>query len=74
MADDLAFLIRVLRQVSEWPQETLAELSGLTVRTLEHGEKSVLSSLDARRALARAQAPRIARTTVARGNSHTTSL
>jgi DNA-binding XRE family transcriptional regulator len=52
-ADDLAFLIRVLRQASEWPQETLAELSGLTVRTIQHGEKGDPSSLDTRRALAR---------------------
>ena len=50
---DLALLIRVLRQASEWTQETLAELSGLTVRTIQRVEKGDPSSLDTRRALAR---------------------
>ncbi len=50
---DLALLIKVLRQASEWTQETLAELSGLTVRTIQRVEKGDPSSLDTRRALAR---------------------
>lgn len=50
---DLAFLIKVLRQASAWTQETLAELSGLTVRTIQRVEKGDPSSLDTRRALAR---------------------
>lgn len=50
---DLAFLIKVLRDASEWTQETLAELSGLTVRTIQRVEKGESSSLDTRRALAR---------------------
>lgn len=50
---DLALLIKVLRQASEWTQETLAELSGLTVRTIQRVERGDPSSLDTRRALAR---------------------
>lgn len=50
---DLALLIKVLRQASEWTQETLAELGGLTVRTIQRVEKGDPSSLDTRRALAR---------------------
>ena len=36
-----------------WSQETLAELSGLTVRTIQRVEAGQTSSLDTRRALAR---------------------
>lgn len=50
---DLAFLVKVLRQASEWTQETLAELSGLTVRTIQRVEKGESASCDTRRALAR---------------------
>jgi len=52
-ASDLAFLVKVLRQASEWTQETLAELSGLTVRTIQRVEKGESANAHTRLALAR---------------------
>lgn len=49
----LAWWVRSLRQASGWSQETLAELSGLTVRTIQRVEAGRPSGLDTRRALAR---------------------
>jgi transcriptional regulator with XRE-family HTH domain len=52
--DELAIVIKIYRQVNGWTQETLAEISGLTVRTIQRIENSEPSSVDTRRALARA--------------------
>lgn len=50
---EIGFLIRVYREAMDWSQETLAELSGLTVRTIQRVEAGQSSSLDTRRAIAR---------------------
>ncbi len=52
--EELAFFIRLIRDGHGWTQETLAELSGLTVRTIQRVETGKPSSSDTRRALARA--------------------
>lgn len=51
--EEVALLVRLYREAMEWSQETLAELSGLTVRTIQRVEAGQLSSLDTRRAIAR---------------------
>ena len=51
---ELAFLVSTLRQAHGWSQETLAELAGVTTRTVQRVEAPEPSSLDTRRALARA--------------------
>jgi transcriptional regulator with XRE-family HTH domain len=51
---ELALLVTLQRQGMGWTQETLAEISGLTVRTVQRVEKGEASSVDTRRALARA--------------------
>ena len=51
---ELAFLVAAFRQAHGWSQETLAELAGVTPRTLQRVEAGEPSSLDTRRALARA--------------------
>lgn len=51
---DLAKIIKALRETNKWTQETLAELAGLTERTVQRVESGEPSSLDTRRALARA--------------------
>jgi transcriptional regulator with XRE-family HTH domain len=48
----LAWWVQSLRHASGWSQETLAELSGLTVRTVQRVEAGFPSSVDTRRALA----------------------
>ena len=50
---EAGFLVKVYRDAMEWSQETLAELSGLTVRTIQRVEAGQPSSLDTRRAIAR---------------------
>ena len=50
---EVGFLVKVYRDGMEWSQETLAELSGLTVRTIQRVEAGQPSSLDTRRAIAR---------------------
>ncbi|QVW24130.1 helix-turn-helix domain-containing protein [Pseudomonas hormoni] len=50
--DELAALIKAWREIRQWSQETLAELSGLSVRTIQRTERGKPSSLDTRRALA----------------------
>ena len=50
---EVGFLVKVYRDAMEWSQETLAELSGLTVRTIQRVEAGQPSSLDTRRAIAR---------------------
>lgn len=51
---ELAKVIRTLRDLRGWSQEQLAEISGLSARTVQRVEQGVPSSLDARRALAAA--------------------
>ena len=50
---EVGFLVKLYRDAMEWSQETLAELSGLTVRTVQRVEAGQPSSLDTRRAIAR---------------------
>lgn len=51
---ELATFVALYRQALGWTQETVAEISGLTVRTVQRVEKGEASSVDTRRALARA--------------------
>jgi transcriptional regulator with XRE-family HTH domain len=51
---ELAEFVKGLRQNNKWTQTTLAELSGLTERTIQRVENGEPSSLDTRRALAKA--------------------
>ena len=53
-ASELALLVAWTRNSRGWTQETLAELSQLTVRTIQRVENAEPSSVDTRRALARA--------------------
>ncbi len=54
--EQVAFLVKLYRSEEGlvWSQETLAELSGLTVRTIQRVEAAEPSSNDTRRAIARA--------------------
>lgn len=52
--EELAALVKILREIRKWSQEQLSELSGLSVRTIQRVEKGQPSDLDTRRALARA--------------------
>jgi transcriptional regulator with XRE-family HTH domain len=51
---ELALLVTMFRQAHGWSQETLAELAGLSARTVQRVERAEPSSPDTRRALARA--------------------
>lgn len=51
---ELAFCIKLFRELRKWSQEQLADISGLTTRTIQRVEKGEPSSTDTRRALARA--------------------
>lgn len=51
---ELAAYVTIFRKTQGWTQETLAEISRLTVRTVQRVENAEPSSLDTRRALARA--------------------
>lgn len=51
---ELAVCIRMFREMRQWSQEQLAEISGLNVRTIQRIEQGLSASLDTRRALARA--------------------
>jgi transcriptional regulator with XRE-family HTH domain len=51
---ELGEMIAVQRKDRGWTQETLAEIAGITVRTLQRVETGQSSSVDTRRALARA--------------------
>jgi transcriptional regulator with XRE-family HTH domain len=51
---ELAELIKAMRQMNKWSQATLAELARITERTLQRVENGEPSSLDTRRAIARA--------------------
>lgn len=53
-AEELAFLVRSFREMRQWSQEQLADISGLSGRTVQRTENGEPSSVDTRRALARA--------------------
>src|SRR5438067_13589598 len=50
---ELAAVVRMLRELRGWSQEQLAEISGLSGRTVQRVEEGLASSADTRRALAR---------------------
>lgn len=50
--EEFATLIRKMREAFQWSQETLAELAGLNVRTVQRVENAKSASSDTRRALA----------------------
>ena len=51
---ELAVCIKLFRDMLQWSQEQLAEVSGLNVRTIQRVEQGLSASFDTRRALARA--------------------
>jgi transcriptional regulator with XRE-family HTH domain len=51
---EVAEITKALREANKWTQETLAELAGLRERTIQRVENGEPSSLDTRRAIARA--------------------
>ena len=52
--EELAGIVRFFREMRQWSQEQLAEISGLSGRTVQRTENGEPSSGDTRRALARA--------------------
>lgn len=52
--EELGLLVKVFREIRQWSQEQLGEISGLSARTIQRVEEGKPSSLDTRRALARA--------------------
>jgi transcriptional regulator with XRE-family HTH domain len=52
--DELAFCIKLFREMRQWSQEQLAEISRLNVRTIQRVEQGQPASFDTRRALASA--------------------
>ena len=52
--DELSFVVRAYREIRQWSQEQLAEIAGLSTRTVQRVENSKPSDLDTRRAIARA--------------------
>lgn len=53
-ASELAAVVKFFREMRQWSQEQLAELSGLSVRTIQRLERGEASGFDSRRAIARA--------------------
>jgi transcriptional regulator with XRE-family HTH domain len=51
---ELAVCIRMFREMRQWSQEQLAEISGLNVRTIQRIEQGLSASIDTRRAIAAA--------------------
>lgn len=51
---ELAVLVKLYRELRKWSQEQLADISGLSARTVQRVEEGLASSTDTRRALARA--------------------
>jgi transcriptional regulator with XRE-family HTH domain len=51
---ELAKFVKTMREMNKWSQATLAELARVTERTIQRVENGEPSSLDTRRALARA--------------------
>lgn len=52
--EEVGQAVRMMRGLMEWSQETLAELSGLTVRSIQRTEAGQQVSTDTKRAIARA--------------------
>lgn len=52
--EELAACIKLFREMRQWSQEQLAEISRLSVRTIQRVEQGLSASLDTRRALASA--------------------
>lgn len=52
--EELAQIVKILREAKQWSQEQLSDISGIHVRTIQRIEKGMRSSIDSRRALARA--------------------
>lgn len=50
--EELAMVVRMFREMRQWSQEQLSEISGLSGRTIQRVEQADPSSLDTRRALA----------------------
>lgn len=51
---EVGLLVKILREAHGWTQETMAEISGLTTRTIQRVENGDSASAETRRALARA--------------------
>ena len=51
---ELAALVKATREMRQWSQEQLAEIAGLSSRTVQRVEEGQPSSVDTRRALASA--------------------
>ena len=51
---ELAMVVRMMREARGWTQETLAELAGVNVRTIQRLEEGQGASADTRRAVGRA--------------------
>lgn len=51
---ELGMMVKMLREARRWSQEQLAAISGLSGRSIQRVESGKPSSLDTRRALARA--------------------
>lgn len=51
---ELAVMVKFFRESRQWSQEQLADLSGLSVRTIQRVERGNTSGFDTRRAIARA--------------------
>ncbi|MBI3526995.1 MAG: helix-turn-helix transcriptional regulator [Betaproteobacteria bacterium] len=51
---EFSHVVQILREMRKWSQETLSAISGLSVRTVQRVENGEPSSVDTRRALARA--------------------
>lgn len=52
--EELGLMVKIRRELRQWSQEQLGELSGLSTRTIQRVEGGKPSDLDTRRALARA--------------------
>lgn len=52
--EELALLVRTLREAKRWSQEQLADIAKVSVRTVQRVEEGQSSSIDTRRALASA--------------------
>ena len=50
---DLALIVKLMRENNKWTQATLAELSGITERTVQRAENAEPTTFDTRRALAK---------------------
>lgn len=51
---ELAVVVRTFREIHTWSQEQLAEIAGISVRTVQRVEEGQPASLDSRRSLAAA--------------------